>query len=125
LLQAQSLKLGLAIDIEIHESESLRTDSHAAPVTQRPQPRHGEDPEHAGSVFVERDDAVARDLSCIAGVVDGESNPVEARDAVVGAEPEVAVARLDERGDGIDRQPVGDRPVFADVRSVGRCGLAA
>jgi hypothetical protein len=85
----------------------------------------GEDPEHAGSVFVERDDAVARDLSCIAGVVDGESNPVEARDAVVGAEPEIAVAGLDERGDGIDRQPVGDRPVFADVRGRWCDGLTA
>ena len=85
----------------------------------------GEDPEHARPVLVERDDAVARDFPRIAGVVDGEPNAVESRDAVVGAEPEVAVAGLDERGDGIDRQPVGDRPVLADVRSRGRDGLSA
>ena len=72
-------------------------------------------PEHARAVLVERDDAVARDLPRIAGVVDREPNAVEARDAVVGAEPEVPVACLDERGDGIDRQPVGDRPVLARV----------
>jgi hypothetical protein len=57
----------------------------------------GEDPEHARPVLVERHDAVARDLPRIAGVVDCEPNAVEARDAVVGAEPEVPIACLDQR----------------------------
>ena len=74
-----------------------------------------DDPERTRAILVERNDPVAWQFRRVAGVVHCEANAVEAHDTIICAEPEVAVARLDDRRDGVDRQPIGDRPVLAHI----------
>jgi peroxiredoxin/uncharacterized protein YndB with AHSA1/START domain len=68
------------------------------------------DPEGAGLVFDQRLDAVAEERGRVPGVERSEAHAVEAADSAVGPQPEVAVARLQDRGHRVLRQVVGGGP---------------
>ena len=69
------------------------------------------------AVFEQKNDAVARQSGRVVDVEGREGIAVEARETVERAEPEPAVARLDNGDDGVFRQPVRRVP---DIHDEGR-----
>lgn len=84
----------------------------AIPVTDQPAARA--DPQRAGAVFGERGHRVLPERGRVAAAEHGEGDAVEAGEPFLGADPEVAVPRLADRGDDLLRQPLVQLPAIVD-----------
>ena len=67
-------------------------------------------PQNAVAILMQTGDAVARQALVVAGVEDREADTVEACQPVEGGDPQVAVAGLQDVGEGLHGQAVLDRP---------------
>jgi len=79
-------------------------------------------PQSAVAVFVERGETVAADAWAVAPVEDREAYAVEARQAVQSGQPEVTIAGLEDRLDGVLWQSVVRRPGIEAVLSESDAG---
>ena len=77
------------------------------PVEIPDQPALRADPERARAIGVERTNEIVGQRRRGGRAIGGHPDAVEARQAALGADPDVAIARLDNRGGAVVRQPVG------------------